>query len=188
MSKREEGAARGHARREIIESAQVQCYLARSECLRAKAEVGDVPEEFRREFQNAIVDYYWALRPMRRKPKLKDVWNELVLADGWVDPDEEEPIAGLDTIQQLDDITDTDTVDRHTMRGAVAETVTRQRVLPFWILKSISGTLDDAAAELGFVPDPPDDKSLPMITGFDQSGDEPQAGLKNAEYHRSPDI
>lgn len=183
----ERNRADGHARRELIENASIQCYLARSECLRLKSEYGEVPEEFRREFQNAIVDYYWALRPLREKPKLKDKWNRIQLAKGWTDGDDE-PVAGLDTIARLDELVETDTIERHSMRGTVRETVARQQVLPFRILKGISGTFDDVAAQLGFVPEPPDDDSLPMITEFDQSTEDPSAQLKDAQYHGSPDI
>ena len=150
MSNNGDEPQRANTRRRIIEQAQLHCYETRSICHRAKNRYGEVPREIRLDFQEANVDYYWALRPLREESVVKSWWNDHDLAK--VDGEE---LTGLDSILELDGETESVTDVHHTVRGISQTTQTFQRVYPFTVLRDISGVLDDAARKLGFAPDAP---------------------------------
>lgn len=154
MSANAEEEQRSTTRKRLIEVAQMLCYEARSKCLRAKSQYGRVPRVDRIGFQIAIVDYYWALRPLRKDAAVAELWKNEPLSEGWTG-DNGEPITGLDAINEVDDITVYDSVKEVTMRGGQENEVPRDMVLPFPVLKDISGVLDDAAGKLGFNPETP---------------------------------
>lgn len=183
MQAQQETTDNSSTRREIIKTAQLQCYQARSACLRARNELGAVPEEYRRELQNAILDYYWALRPLRTASTIQNWWENAELSEyltytrnqpqppievrGSIDEPiqlvqhdqpqtpEEEHLTGLDKIPTLTSGTTSRTRTVNTMRGSETRTETvPKRPLAFEILADLSGVLDDAADRLGFGPEP----------------------------------
>lgn len=161
MNDNDTSQSRAQARRKIIETAQLNCYEARSRCLRAKSRFGDVPRDHRLGFQDAILDYYWALKPLREADPVVNWWDNVELSGQWTvagdGGDEAEPqaVTGLDSIDGLGDSAETTRYQKSTIRGRQTVEQTQQKILPFSVLKDISGVLDDAAGRLGFNPDTP---------------------------------
>lgn len=155
-------------RKRLIDLALQRVHQARTRCQGERLGYGEVDEALRADFQHAILDLYWALRPLRREDAIDEWWEEVELSDGWtervtaVDGDlhgqgvdvgvEERPKQGLETLRYLDDMTHSQTREVETFRGKQAETVVTPTILPYEILKDIAGTLEDAAGKLGFNP------------------------------------
>lgn len=154
MSQTDEETPRTVARQKIIETAQLNCYEVRSQCIRFKSEFGTVPRGHLLAFQDAILDYYWALRPMREAPAVREWWKDVELSKEWK-PDGDGPASGLDAVDEIDESEDTVQERRYTVRGWEVDEHTQQQVLSFKTLKDISGVLDEAASKLGFTPTTP---------------------------------
>ncbi|WP_435360407.1 hypothetical protein [Haloarchaeobius sp. DFWS5] len=166
-------------RERIIEHAQLQCYEARSELQQAQMlNHGTAPRQVRMKLQQAISDYYHALRPLRNRPEVgeNDWWETVELSDDWMytetvprrevvgsideqlgirewTEDVEQSYAGLDVIRDLERAVETTTVVKTGMRGRREDTVTRVKILDGDILVDIVGVLHEAAGRLGFQPD-----------------------------------
>lgn len=145
----------GRTRKDIIENAQQFCHYVRAECQEVRSQNGQVPEDYRFWFQSAITNYYWALRPMREEPAVMDWWDEVELSDRWTHPETDEPFAGLDLINDVNELSEVVPVEKKTIRGRKTEQQSQPVALPFTILQDISGALDDAGARLGFTPSAP---------------------------------
>lgn len=168
----------------IIEDAMVNCHEARADVLKAQQLAGTVDREYRLRLQQAIIEYYYAMRPLREHNAIKDWWEDVVLSERWVkdrrteqkvtgsvvdgvsleEETVEEYYRGLDHIERLQDMRERRrTVDSGMMgkRESVEEV---QKVLETAVLIDIAGTLDDAAAKLGFEPGVPDSAPRTKIT------------------------
>lgn len=157
MATTDENTSRGRTRRQLIEQAQLECSEYRAVCDRYNTHNGDIPRQHRIEFQNAIVDYYWALRPLRNQKRVEELWQDAVLSKSWTvrnGDGEDVPVTGLDSIQYLNRMTEKVSEVKHTVRGTRVETDRQLQVLPFPVLADIYATLEDAAAELGFTVEP----------------------------------
>lgn len=166
-------------RQRLIEEAQLRCHEARSNVMQAKLLTSKVPREAALRLQQALVDYYAALRPLRDEEIVADWWEDVTLSENWIkdvrvetepvvtgDYIGREPVSvkakkkrvvehyeGLDTLERLDSMTEEKTVEKTGMRGKRTETITRLKVLDPGILQDISYVLDDAADKLGFGPE-----------------------------------
>lgn len=172
-------SGRKTVRERIIEDAQMRCHQARSRCYRARMIYdGEVPQEIKLALQEAIIDYYRAMRPLRDESIIRDFWEDAILSRRWIKGQRqvEQPTVdgdlhghgvsvrtetttetvyyrGLDVLEDLETATETERVEKTSMRGRTTEEVTRQKVLPAGVLVDIASVLDDAAAKLGFKPD-----------------------------------
>ncbi len=161
MATESDDTPRTVARQKIIETAQLNCYEARSQCIRVKSQMGDVPREYLLAFQDAILDYYWALKPLADEPPVHGWWEEVELSDQWTvasdggDGDETGFVTGVDSIDGIEDDIETVRERKKTVRGLATFEHQQQRVLPFQVLKDISGVLDEATGRLGFIPATP---------------------------------
>lgn len=166
-------------RQQLIEHTQLQCHQARSTVQQAKLLDGSVPRNLALRLQQRIVDYYYALKPLRNEAPVDDWWDSVQLSENWIKDvrTERQPVVtgdyqgrqpvgvqyeqtkvvdyyeGLDQLERLDSMTETKTVTKSTLRGVREETTTRQKALDPAILIDITATLDDAATRLGFSPD-----------------------------------
>jgi hypothetical protein len=169
-------------REKLIEHAQLQTWEARSELQQAQMlQNGEAPRQVRMKLQQAISDYYHALKPLHNRPELEGErdegwWNTVVLSDEWtttqyreeqrvggdvhtgprietVTVEEEVPVEGLDAIRDLERSYETETTTQNGLRGRRTETVRRKTVLPGDVLVDIIGVLDEAAGKVGFQPD-----------------------------------
>jgi hypothetical protein len=166
------GAGPKTARQRIIEDAQLRCYEVRSEYQQASLLLsGQISRVEVYRLQQAVSDYYWALRPLRDEDPVRDWWDDVTLSEQWTYPvtkteyevrgsravpvevTEEIPYEGLETLREHLDQTETVTKTKTGMRGRRTEKVTRQKVLDAGILVDVSGVLDDAADRLGFSPE-----------------------------------
>jgi len=161
-------------RERLIEHAQLQTWEARSELQQAQMlQNGEAPRQKRMKLQQAISDYYHALRPLKDRPELKGNrddgwWNTVELSDHWTTvetkvtgdiqtgtqiAEEEVPVTGLDSIRDLERSYEEHTTTRNGLRGRRTETVRRKTVLSGDVLVDIIGTLDEAAGKVGFQPE-----------------------------------
>jgi len=169
-------------RERLIEHAQLQTWEARSELQQAQMlQNGEAPRQVRMKLQQAISDYYHALKPLHNRPELEGDrdngwWNTVTLSDDWTTTQYREeqqvtgdvysgprietvtvpvevPVQGLDSIRDLERSYETDTKTQSGLRGRRTETVRRKTVLPGDVLIDIIGTLDEAAGKVGFQPD-----------------------------------
>jgi hypothetical protein len=194
-------------RQRLIEEAQLRCHEARSNVLQAKLLANKVPRESALRFQQTLVDYYAALRPLRDEEIVADWWDDVTLSEHWIKDVrvETEPVVtgdylgteqvsvqqqkervvehyeGLDTIEKLDSMTEEKTVSKKGMRGRRTETVSRLKVLDIEILKDISFTLDDAADKLGFGPEVESEMPRDETDLEDLKGSAPIATLPQGE-------
>jgi hypothetical protein len=185
-SDRESGGGPKTARQRIIEEAQLQCYDARSEYQQAALLLsGQVSREHVLRLQQAVADYYWALRPLRDEDPVRDWWNDVVLSEQWTrsvtvteprvqgttivqaEETKEVPFEGLETLRDHLDRTETVTTTKTGMRGRREETVTRKKVLDPEVLVDITGVLDDAADKLGFSPEVKSDDHVDEVSEDD---------------------
>ena len=182
MSKRAEEEMRKSTREKIIDDAQIQCHQARSDVIETRLQLDAVPRQVRKGFQQSILAYYHALRPLRTEGIINSWWKSVTLSEDWIravmfeteDGDElavspenaqskmasdsfqyvgVELHQGLDTLESLDDATEETTTVVGGMRGRREETTTRPLVLETEVLVDISRVLDEAATKLGFAPD-----------------------------------
>jgi len=165
-----------NTRRRIIEEAQLQCFQARSACIRARDAYGEVPRDYRRYFQETILDYYWALKPLKDEPPVDDWWDLVELSANWrtvmreapqVSADGGEPATvgpertdskartGLDTLKHLDEATEVITEAQQSYLGSWSAEIERPHVLPHAVLKDLSDRLDEAWGRLGGNPTTP---------------------------------
>lgn len=165
-NERQEPTAR--TRKALIDRALQRVHDARTRCQGERLGYGDVDEALRADLQHAVLDLYWALRPLRGEDAIDEWWDDVELSEVWteritdvkgnlygrgVDIDmEEEPKSGLESLQVLDGMTQSETRELETFRGKRTETVVKPTILPYQILKDIAGTLEDAAGKLGFNP------------------------------------
>ncbi|WP_224332884.1 hypothetical protein [Haloprofundus halobius] len=174
----EDGMPRKTTREKLIEAAQIRVHEERVICLRANLRFNTVPRSKREDFQTALLDYYHALRPLRKEGIVNNFWENEVLSKKLTQPTEVEqqnvkaqidggkptistetvsvdkPIEGLDWLEELEDETETNIEEQRTMRGTLPPKRTeRPLVLPADVLIDIAGVLDDAAARLGFSPE-----------------------------------
>ncbi|MCO8266645.1 hypothetical protein NKF06_08610 [Haloferax sp. AB510] len=70
-------------RERIIEDAQVRCHQKRSEVQDARLRMSIVPRSLRGDFQNRVLEYYRALRPLRTEGIIKEWWSSVVLSPSW---------------------------------------------------------------------------------------------------------
>ncbi|ELZ76071.1 hypothetical protein [Haloferax volcanii] len=70
-------------RERIIEDAQVRCHQKRSEVQDARLRMSMVPRSLRGDFQNRVLEYYRALRPLRSEGIIKEWWSSVVLSPTW---------------------------------------------------------------------------------------------------------
>lgn len=160
-------------RQRIIEQAQIETHDARSTVIKTQLLAGGVPRDQLLSLQNAILQYYYALRPLREEDPVEGWWDDVQLSEAWTDgtrierevvgdlqtgpriQTQETPnhVTGLETLHDL--AGDTETVRRVStgLCGRREETEERQRVLDVRILLDVSLVLDDAADRLGFAPD-----------------------------------
>ncbi|WP_396614093.1 hypothetical protein ACH9L7_20330 (plasmid) [Haloferax sp. S1W] len=162
-------------RERLIEKAQVDVHDARSKITRVRLRFDGVPREWRQELQEAVIAYYYALRPLRTEGIIKDWWSSVELSSEWtrtvvVDTEtvleetegglvekevpvtDEVPYSGLDILEDVETATESEIVTVSDMRGERQETVSRQLVLDATVLVDIASVLDDAATKLGFAP------------------------------------
>jgi hypothetical protein len=215
MSKSEsdsEGNSGGKTvRQELIENAMLRCHDARSKVQKVKYLANSVPRETSLKFQQAIADYYAALRPLRENDPVEDWWDDVTLSKQWVkDVHEEtkpvvtgdylgrEPVSvrertekvvefyeGLNTLERLDAMTETIENVKSGMRGVRTEKRTRLKVLSPSILIDISYVLDDAADKLGFSPEVESEMPRDETDLEDLKGTAPIATLDRGEV---PDL
>jgi hypothetical protein len=163
-------------RERLIEDAQVDVNEARSKVIRVRMLYNDVPRAWRQQLQEAILGYYYVLKPLRTEGIIKDWWQSVELSEHWthevvVDTEErleededgdlveverpvteERPFRGLAVLEDLETAVEQETTEKRDMRGVRRETTTRQLVLDAKVLMDIASTLDDAATKLGFAP------------------------------------
>ncbi|RDZ39432.1 hypothetical protein C5B91_20185 [Haloferax sp. Atlit-10N] len=163
-------------REKLIEDAQVEVHEARSKVTRVRLMYDHVPRAWRQELQEAIIAYYYALRPLRTEGIIEEWWGSVELSSEWtrevvtdtetvvretenggfaeetVDVTEVKPYRGLQILEELETATVSETVEKSDMRGTRYESVSRQLVLDAPVLIDIAGVLDDAATKLGFSP------------------------------------
>jgi len=156
-------------RARIIADAQQRVHDARSAFIESASTTGDAAENqlYAAEFHNAVIEYYFALRPLKEAPEVADMWD----ADNddapvlWTE-EEHHPVPGdpwrtetieIRGLESLGDVAmETRTVES-TTTGYRGKTETRETVpvrLPPRVLVNVSELLDDCAAKLGFVPEP----------------------------------
>ncbi|AFK19013.1 MULTISPECIES: hypothetical protein [Haloferax] len=176
MSSRNDGPPQKTMRERLIEEAQVDVHEARSKVTRVRLMYDGVPRAWRQELQEAIIAYYYALRPLRTEGLIKDWWSSVELSEEWTrtavvdtetvleESDDGElvevekpitdqiPYRGLGILEDVETATESEVVSVSDMRGEREETVSRQLVLDASILVDIAGVLDDAATKLGFAP------------------------------------
>lgn len=194
---RPEGGGAQSVHAQLVNDRLVDLYQARSKAIRARIMLGGVaPHEFRVELQNAILDAYYALRPLRDENVVADYWEETIPSEDWiagttervevdgaideplrVDREEVEvPYQGIDAITELENNIERGEQTVHTVAGEKTQETVRQEPPPLEILLDISSTLEDAAAKLGFASDTPDE---PPVTEIDQETvDEAQDRMK----------
>jgi hypothetical protein len=168
---------RGAVREQLINSAQVDVHEARADVAKARLLYETVPRELRMLLQEACVEYYYALRPLRSESIIKKWWSDVVLSEHWVkdvreweevvvDADLHGPTPdvrtetkrevvlyqGLDVLADLDEMTDSYECEVVDMCGTRVETGEQQVVLPARVLIDVSAVLDDAAKRLDFAP------------------------------------
>ncbi len=198
-------------RQDLIEETMFRCHEARSKVQKVKFLTNSVPREVALKFQQTISDYYAALRPLRDNDPVAGWWDDVTLSDSWikdvrieakpvvtgdylgrqpvsVQKDKErvvERYEGLNTLEKLGSMTETEENVKNGMRGVRTETVTRLKVLDPSILVDISFTLDDAADKLGFSPEVESEMPRDETDLEDLKGTAPIATLEQGEV---PDL
>lgn len=180
-----EDSNRKSVRSQLIEEAMVNCHDARADVLKAQQLEGQVTREYRLRLQQAIIEYYYALRPLREESPIEDWWNDVTLSKQWIKDEREEKEVvgniesgvvieentvteyydGLDHIERLKDQRETRKSVKTGMMGRRETVETVQKVLDAPVLLDISSTLDDAATKLGFAPEsrtPVEDDPAPI--------------------------
>lgn len=179
MSRRDEQSHPGKtARRRIIEDAEIRCYEKRRDLRQEQLlRDGNVPRETRLALQEAVINYYYALFPLRNEDPVDEWWDSVTLSDEWTteqtvttrqivgtrsmygkarvetrEDTVEQPVEGLDTLQQVE----AQTVERENeiqdAKGERTETERFQVILPAEVLVDISLVLDEAVNRLGMGP------------------------------------
>lgn len=173
--------------RKIIENAKANSFQARVNCSAAQSDAGGVPRELRLEYQQALINYYWALRPLKENGEVSEWWDGVEPSEQWTrevetESDEagsasdraatiqksrtvQQPVTGLDAIKDLNKNVRVVEETKHTMRGRIVDRERIVQALPFEILEDIEATLDDASNRLGLTigssDAPPDDDPSP---------------------------
>lgn len=162
---------RTRMRRQIIEAAVTNQYRARAEAQRERLLQGEVSDERIASFQQAVLDLYWALRPLREADPVADWWDDVVLSKHWTEEQatvegdltgrgvsvsrDVVPKTGLDTLETVERMSTTTTESVDTFIGERVQAVPDQQFLPYEVLADVSGVLEDAAGKLGFNPTTP---------------------------------
>lgn len=139
--------ARKSAVLQKIERAILRVGAARQQYLNASQGSG-IPEELRREFHVAVLNYYIELRPFRHNKAVTDMWESVEL---W-ETDDGDTVKGLDTLLQW--VGRKRTAQSHSPgRGTARETTSKPEYIRPRRLLRLSMLLDDIAHDLGFTPD-----------------------------------
>lgn len=179
----QDGRVGKSARQRIIEDAEIECHMARKELRQAQLVTdGGLPRRRIMKLQEAILNYYQALKPLREEEPLEGWWEDVELSEHWTAPttetqkvaagnvyegvrvvekevEVEKPVTGLDTLQVLENAVTEDDVEVTDGRGRRTETKRSVTLLDPEILYDIAATLDDAVAKLGLKPSV--DETLP---------------------------
>lgn len=179
----------------IIEHHQLQIHEARSRVLQSSHVLAHVPREPRLRLQQAILDYYHALKPLRDRPEVEEWWSQVTLSENWVkdrtvetdvtvggDPingvevtEEEREVVeyyeGLDVIPEEFTQTVTETVHEHGFSGPSTATKRTRKVMDAQTLIDVASTLDDAAVKLGFAPEGDTPETAPHDNRVDPRGE-----------------
>ena len=166
MSDAEAGGVASLSRGRLIANAQERVHRARSAWIESEnsLEGHNLSTALSAEFHNAVIEFFYALRPLKDKPGVKAYWEDVVLwkeeqlvqdEDGTMTI-EEKPVTGFDTLEQY-------AVQKRQVRDETVGLLGRQvqvkeipvRLPPDALLR-ISAKLDEAAGDLGFVPETDD--------------------------------
>lgn len=184
----------------VIEHHQLRTHEARSRVLQTQHVLTAVPRKPRLRLQQELLDYYFALKPLRNRPEVEDWWDDVVLSENWIkdrtvtettsqevvgdietgvniveETTEEvdlEYYRGLDLLPEKLTETTTSTEYSHGISGPENSQTKRRRVLDAEILIDIATTLDDAAIKLGFGPDGDAPEADPTENLVDPRGEE----------------
>lgn len=156
------GGTVGASRARIIAHAQERCHQARTQYIEAEntIEGGEHALVAAAELHNAVIEYFYALRPLKDEDPVEDFWDDVVL---WTEQIpvrteaggismEEQPVTGFDQLAQ-------EAIKHKTVQeerdGYLGKRVVTRDIpirLPPDILLRISAKLDQAAGMLGFKP------------------------------------
>lgn len=157
----------------LIEIQYEEVYKRRQEVNRKRQLDGAVDRQTRMRLQAALIDYYYLLYPFRDEQVISDWWDDVILSEQWVKDTRveqrvegnpmdglsivEEPVnvyyRGLDTIQEIENMTTTKTRVESGMMGRREYTETVPLYLDADVLIDISSKLDIATKKLGFSPE-----------------------------------
>lgn len=177
---------------QVIEHHQLRTHEARSRVLQTQHVLTNVPRDPRLRLQQEILDFYYALKPLRNRPDVEDWWGEVTLSENWVkdrttttkvtgdmesgvqieEVVEEVYYEGLDEIPDALTRTETTTSRSHGLSGPSQSKKTQRKVLGAEILIDLATTLDDAAMKLGFGPEGDAPEADPVENVVDPRGEE----------------
>lgn len=188
----EEGKQGKTAIERVIEHHQLRTHEARSRVLQTQHVLTNVPRQPRLRLQQEILDYYYAMKPLRDRSEVEDWWDNVTLSENWVKGENivqnvtgdvqsgvkiEEEVEqvyyeGLDEIpDQLTEV-EVDTVYEHGLSGPSTTNKRQRKVLPADVLIDLATVLDDAAMKLGFGPEGEAPVADPMDNVVDPRGEE----------------
>lgn len=172
MSIDEDRGQESTAHSQLIAHARTRCHQARAQYVQSAntLDEGAHDDVAAAELHNAVIDYWFTLRPLRDEPVIKDFWKDVELWDR-----NGETVTGFDALEER--VVQYDIV--HEQQGGYlgSETV-KKRIpvrMPPQVLIHISVKLDEAAVKLGFKPDTDDgrDKLYKLRNKDTEDYDEP---------------
>lgn len=146
------------SRARIIAEAQARTHDARMQFIESANSIEQGAHEnlAAAQLHNAVIEYFYALRPLKDEPPVRQFWNEVVL---WEEAEsgETKKAKGFDRLEQEAVRFQT---TRSTSKGYLGTRteVNREPIrLPPDVLLRISAKLDQAAGKLGFLPETDDE-------------------------------
>ena len=154
----------GASRARLIAQAQERCHEARRQFIEIENSIGtgDESRVAAAEFHNAVIEYFYALRPLKDENAVSSFWDSVLLWEEQVEVPRED---GRGYEFTTEEVTGFDTLEQHAIRK---QTVSQQhstalgkrtelsevpvRMSPAILLRA-SAKLDEAAARLGFKPE-----------------------------------